>query len=241
MLDKLPIELIVFIYSHLQFINFESLLIHLAISKKFLKIKNYIQKLQVKSFIVSCEKNKQMLFKFKPYIKNLRLYQHLSKDIHLTNMNLKEINYKALFISDVDFSFCKINDLTNIDFKISEKCKKICFCDCKNYSMSLITSLSILKNCESIIFYGRIFYGINNCETIILKTINALQKLQKIHLIHWVLNEECLRLLSNHKIIKLNQVFITGDLNLIQNYSKICLFTCWVGNYFNQVNKTLKQ
>lgn len=232
-MDILPIEVIEIIFNHL---SFYEIINQIFLSKKYKKIiENVTWRIQKFIIILFNKRDLQILQKFKPRIKNLFVdCNELASQNPIINY-LDEIQYETLYFKNIDLYRNKITDLKDLDFKISEKCKEIYFINCINYSISLVNSLIYLKNCESVNFNGNVkmdlrVTGMVFCyiNIVVLQTLNKLPKLKKISLSEWILDKECLELLSNHEIIELNQVIIKDDIIFLKNCTEVRLSKCQI-------------
>lgn len=204
MLDKLPEELILIILHFLAIYNFNDFIMCMLISHKYEKLVN----------VHKIKKGEKFLYKFKICIEKLRFIQQgKTKLKYLKHLDFSETKYKKLYFKNVHFPN-GLKNLTDLDPNISDKCEKFYFENCKNYSWSLINSLKNLKKCKSIKFsgetidyYREVFLELDNYY--ILKLMCFLPKLQKISLVHWTLNEKCIKLLSKYEFINLIKCKIT--------------------------------
>lgn len=200
MLDTLPTELIVLIFNDF---NFDDLVICILISKRYKKIIKNIH-IKVANFLAYTYKDIQILHTFKLDIKKLHLCEYYISDKIFKCVNLSKINYEILVFDSIDWEYNKIQDLIELDSEISEKCKKIIFYGCQNYSLSLITSFKILKNCKIIKIHGsHNLIGSDFCR-IILEILDVLPELT-ILFDEWELSFKDLELLWDHERIILKR------------------------------------
>lgn len=212
MLNNLPLEILTII---INFLPISDILTNIFVSKKF---NNLIicTRWDVHKFVLFHEKDLEFLHKFKFNIQKLKV----SKFFENTIPNLTKLNYRELYLFNVDFS--KYQSLIDFDSQISNKCEKLTFNFCIGYSKSLLSSFMCLVGCKNIKFHDELdcdYYDILNC-------FKKLPKLRQISLYNWILNQECLCLLADYEMVKLKNVKIHGNIDDFYNYTCIHLSSC---------------
>ena len=219
-MKTLPTELIVKIIGFLSFQIIVNLLlvtkeIYNIVIHHFLKSKKRVPKYKISQY-----NDYLILKKFDPRIKTLMIQ---GRFVNLENIYLVSVDYKRLYLKDVDIS---INNIKILDDIISWKCEKITFCKLV-LPDKFVSSLECLEICKTIRFFHPIY---NDCdehnEYNFFKFVLDQLRIHKIVLSHWVLKDRHLFYLSIMNIVKLKKSLIRGDITKLDYVSHFYAIEC---------------